>query len=124
MIMNRRTFTSGLGLAALAAASGMLAGPALAQSFDMEEFMKAPRIGDKSIGPADAKVTIVEYASATCPHCAKFHTTVFPDIKKEFVDTGKVRLHRPGVSARRPGAGGVHGRPLRAGRQVLRHAGR
>lgn len=91
MIMNRRTFTSGLGLAALAAASGMLAAPALAQSFDMEEFMKAPRIGDKSIGPADAKVTIVEYASATCPHCAKFHTTVFPDIKKEFVDTGKVR---------------------------------
>jgi protein-disulfide isomerase len=42
-------------------------------------------------GPADAKVVIVEYASLTCPHCAQFHTTVLPGIKKEFVDTGKVR---------------------------------
>lgn len=42
-------------------------------------------------GPADAKVVIVEYASLTCPHCAQFHTSVLPGIKKEFVDTGKVR---------------------------------
>lgn len=41
-------------------------------------------------GPADAKVVIVEYASLTCPHCAQFHTTVLPGIKKEFVETGKV----------------------------------
>ncbi len=46
---------------------------------------------DFALGPADAKVTIVEYASLTCPHCAEFHTKVLPDIKKEFVETGKVR---------------------------------
>ncbi len=92
MNINRRTFTTGLALAALAAASGSLAAPALAQSFDMEEFMKAPRIGDKILGSEDAKVTIVEYASATCPHCAAFHANVYPQLKKEFIDTGKVRF--------------------------------
>ena len=92
MNINRRTFTTGLALAALAAASGSLAAPALAQSFDMEDFMKAPRIGDKILGSEDAKVTIVEYASATCPHCAAFHTKVYPELKKEFIDTGKVRF--------------------------------
>ena len=51
-----------------------------------------PTNQDYSLGPADAKVTIVEYASLTCPHCAQFHTTVMPAIKKEFVETGKVRF--------------------------------
>ena len=92
MNINRRTFTTGLALAALAAASGSLAAPALAQSFDMDEFMKAPRIGDKILGSEDAKVTIVEYASATCPHCAAFHANVYPELKKEVIDTGKVRF--------------------------------
>jgi protein-disulfide isomerase len=66
--------------------------PVLAQSFDVEDFHKAPEIGDKTLGPDDAKVTIVEYASATCPHCARFHTTTFQEVKKEFIDTGKVRF--------------------------------
>lgn len=92
MNMNRRTFNTGLAATALAVASGMAALPALAQSFDVEEFHKAPEIGDKTLGPADAKVTIVEYASATCPHCATFHTTTFQEVKKEFIDTGKVRF--------------------------------
>ena len=43
------------------------------------------------IGPADAKVTITEYASMTCPHCAAFNAEVFPKIKSEFIDTGKIR---------------------------------
>lgn len=47
---------------------------------------------DYSIGPKDAKVVIVEYASLTCPHCANFHTKEMPPIKKEFVETGKVRF--------------------------------
>lgn len=92
MNMNRRTFNTGLAATALAVASGMAALPALAQSFDVDEFHKAPEIGDKTLGPADAKVTIVEYASATCPHCATFHTTTFQEVKKEFIDTGKVRF--------------------------------
>ncbi|MHA1107918.1 MAG: DsbA family protein [Alphaproteobacteria bacterium] len=45
-----------------------------------------------TIGKADAPVTIIEYASLTCSHCARFHRETLPGIKKEFVDTGKVRL--------------------------------
>jgi protein-disulfide isomerase len=44
------------------------------------------------LGPPDAKVTIVEYASMTCPHCAAFHRDTWPELKKRYVDTGKVRF--------------------------------
>jgi protein-disulfide isomerase len=37
-------------------------------------------------------VTIIEYASMTCPHCANFHTTTYPELKKRYIDTGKVRF--------------------------------
>ena len=43
-------------------------------------------------GSANAPVTIVEYASMTCPHCAAFATGTLPELKKEYIDTGKVRL--------------------------------
>lgn len=46
---------------------------------------------DYSLGPKDAKVTIVEYASLTCPHCAHFNTEILPGLLKEYVDTGKVQ---------------------------------
>ncbi len=85
----------GIALAAL-----MLIGsaPALAQNKDAAP--PAPngtvsdlKLTDKeyAMGPADAKVVLVEYASLTCPHCAQFHTSVMPGIKEEFVDTGKIR---------------------------------
>jgi protein-disulfide isomerase len=45
-----------------------------------------------ALGPADAKVTIIEYASFTCPHCANFHEAVFKPLKAEYIDTGKVRF--------------------------------
>ena len=44
-----------------------------------------------ALGPANAPVTITEYASMTCPHCAAFNENVFPKIKSEYIDTGKVR---------------------------------
>ena len=47
---------------------------------------------ERSIGPADAPVKIIEYASLTCPHCANFHKEILPKIKSTYVDTGKVRL--------------------------------
>lgn len=47
---------------------------------------------DRVMGKADAPVTIIEYASTTCGHCATLHTEVVPRIKKEWVDTGKARL--------------------------------
>lgn len=46
---------------------------------------------DFFIGKADAKVTIVEYASVTCPHCADFQARIFPTIKEKYVDTGLVK---------------------------------
>jgi protein-disulfide isomerase len=45
-----------------------------------------------TLGDADAPVTIVEYASTTCPHCANFHATLFPHIKSQWIDTGRAKL--------------------------------
>ncbi len=58
-----------------------------------ETFAEVPiKNGEFFLGKANAPVTIVEYASTTCPHCANFHNNVLPTIKKEYIDTGKVRL--------------------------------
>jgi protein-disulfide isomerase len=50
-----------------------------------------PAQGDMSLGPADARIQVVEYASASCAHCARFNNTVFPAFKAQYIDTGKVR---------------------------------
>ena len=57
----------------------------------VEELMKPVGLPDLALGPADAKVTVVEYASMTCGHCAHFTKDVWPEFKKKYVDTGKVR---------------------------------
>lgn len=49
-------------------------------------------IADYGVGALDAKVKIIEYASFTCPHCAAFHSDVYPKLKADYIDTGKVRL--------------------------------
>ncbi|MCP4934038.1 MAG: DsbA family protein [bacterium] len=46
---------------------------------------------DMAVGKADAPVTIIEYSSLTCPHCASFHKNVLPELKSKYIDTGKVR---------------------------------
>ena len=51
-----------------------------------------PAVPDMVLGNADAKVTLVEYASYTCPHCANFHAAVFKDLKRDYIDTGKVKF--------------------------------
>lgn len=48
--------------------------------------------GDLVYGSADAPIEIIEYASLTCPHCATFANTVFPQVKEKYIDTGKVRF--------------------------------
>jgi protein-disulfide isomerase len=48
--------------------------------------------GDFMIGSDKAPVTIIEYASMTCPHCAHFSETTFPELQKRYIDTGKVRF--------------------------------
>lgn len=56
------------------------------------DLMKPLGFDDRWLGDENAKVTIIEYASPTCPHCATFHTQVFPEFRKQFIDTGKVRF--------------------------------
>lgn len=56
-----------------------------------QELMAAGPLGDRVLGKATAPVTVIEYVSLTCPHCANFQKTLFPRVKKEFIDTGKVR---------------------------------
>ena len=48
--------------------------------------------GDHVLGDPKAPITLIEYASFTCPHCAHFHTQILPEIKKKWIDTGKVKL--------------------------------
>ena len=67
-------------------------GAASAQSPSVEELMRPGALPELVLGKADAPVTIIEYASMTCPHCANFHATTFPKLKEKYIDTGKVRF--------------------------------
>lgn len=49
-------------------------------------------VEEMSIGNPDAEVTVIEYASFTCPHCKSFHETTYKDLKSEYIDTGKIRF--------------------------------
>ncbi|HEY3032083.1 MAG TPA: DsbA family protein [Bradyrhizobium sp.] len=93
MIITRRAFTIAMSLTGLAALAGFsplrLIADAMAQS--ASDVAKPQSLPDMALGPANASVTITEYASMTCPHCAAFNDNVFPKIKSEYVDTGKVR---------------------------------
>jgi protein-disulfide isomerase len=55
------------------------------------EIMMTGTLPEMSLGRADAPVTIVQYASLTCPHCRAFHRETFPEFKRAYIDTGKVR---------------------------------
>jgi protein-disulfide isomerase len=93
LIITRRAFTAALSLTGLAALAGLsplrLIADAMAQG--ASEVAKPVSLPDMALGPADAPVTITEYASMTCPHCAAFTESVFPKIKSAYIDTGKVR---------------------------------
>jgi protein-disulfide isomerase len=58
----------------------------------VDQLMAPAGITDRVLGPADAKVTVVEYASPSCPHCAEFHLETYPSLKSDYVDTGKIRF--------------------------------
>jgi protein-disulfide isomerase len=94
--ITRRQLMEGAGAAALTlAAFAGVAGlplPADAQTIDMTALLEPGPLGDKVLGSADAPVTIVEYASMTCGHCAAFANQTFPALKEKYIDTGKVRF--------------------------------
>jgi len=81
--MDRRTFTALLGAGAASVA---------APSFAQETAENAIVVPDMFLGSEDAPVTLIEYASFTCPHCATFHKNVLPSLRKDYIDTGKVKL--------------------------------
>ncbi|MFT4162383.1 DsbA family protein [Shinella sp.] len=66
--------------------------PSSEGSVDMAEVLKPGALPDMALGEANAPVTIVEYMSTTCPHCAQFHNNTFDAIKAKYVDSGKVRF--------------------------------
>jgi protein-disulfide isomerase len=79
--MDRRTFTALLGASAVAT-------PSFAQDTE-----KAPIVvPDMIMGSEDAPITLYEYASFTCPHCASFHKNVYPSLRKNYIDTGMVKF--------------------------------
>lgn len=81
-MIDRRTLLAAAPGAVLLAA---VARPALAD---------VPRIGpaDMAVGAANARVQVIEYASLSCPHCARWHAEVWPEFKRRYVDTGRVRF--------------------------------
>ena len=59
---------------------------------DVAELMAPGPLEDIILGKPDAPITIVEYASMTCPHCAQFHTAVLPQLKTKYIDNGQAKL--------------------------------
>jgi protein-disulfide isomerase len=77
---------------AAAPAKPAVTAPPSQGTVDMAKLLEAGALPEKSLGNADAPVTIVEYASMTCGHCAHFHETTLPALKEKYIDTGKARL--------------------------------
>jgi protein-disulfide isomerase len=96
----RREFLEGAGVLALMGGflavtgeAGLgLVGSAEAQTVPMADLMASGSLPEQILGAAEAPVTIVEYASLTCSHCAAFHEKTYPELKKRYIDTGKVRF--------------------------------
>jgi protein-disulfide isomerase len=96
---NRRQIlaaTASVALAGTGAASAIpfLTTAVMAEAADPDpaELGQAGPAGDVALGSDKAPVTVIEYASMTCPHCAHFATTTFPELQKRYIDTGKVRF--------------------------------
>ena len=95
MKFSRRETLPLFGAAGVIAAGGLgtltTAAPALAE--DLSTLMDPGPLGEHIVGDPDAPVTIIEYASMTCPHCRTFHKDVYPTIKEKYIDTGTAKLY-------------------------------
>ena len=90
--LSRMVAAAGLAIAMLL---GLCAGaplPARGADVAMNELMASEALPDVPVGASDAPVTIIEYASTTCTHCAAFSATTFPELKRKYIDTGKARF--------------------------------
>ena len=76
--INKRQFIGG--------SAALIAAPSAALGQD------APKVVEMSMGNPEAGVTVIEYASLTCPHCASFHARTWPELKANYVETGKINF--------------------------------
>ncbi|MEN8895216.1 MAG: DsbA family protein [Yoonia sp.] len=84
---------AGLGGWALTRPSTNLpADPLMAANAQAVDTTDMPAIKDMVLGDPDATVEVIEYASYTCPHCAAFHANVYPQLKADYIDTGRIRF--------------------------------
>jgi protein-disulfide isomerase len=90
--ISRRDFVAGASAFVLAGGAMLRSStPAFADPTP-EELLRPGPLPDLALGKEDAPVTIIEYASMTCPHCAAFHKTTYPVLKTKYINTGKVRF--------------------------------
>ncbi len=87
MALTRRFLLAALSAAVLASASAVVA-----QSSIGARAARPVSLPDMALGPANAPITIVEYASMTCPHCADFAQNVLPMLRSKYIDAGKVHF--------------------------------
>ena len=88
-LLTRRQVVAGL---AAGAALVALPLPAWSQAIDQEALLQPGPLGEMALGPQDAPVTVVEYASMSCPHCAAFHQQTFHGFREKYLETGQVRF--------------------------------
>ena len=89
-------FARGPAIVLIAAALGLSGCGGATGAADMaiplkEQMLEPGPLGEREYGNPKAPVTIIEYASLTCPHCRNYHKNVFPKVKRQYIDTGKVR---------------------------------
>lgn len=97
--MNRRALLGAVGVAAIAGGGWYFTRSTPGQTtFDLSASAEeaaavdTSHIPEMTLGNPEAKVTVIEYASFTCPHCAHFNQTVFKDLRKNYIDTGKIHF--------------------------------
>jgi len=99
--MNRRLILAGVAVVIAIAGGGLIwkystSGTTppepVAAASEQTSDVDTSSIVEMTMGPEDAKVTIIEYASFTCPHCAHFHEGPFQKLKADYIDTGKVHF--------------------------------
>lgn len=84
--------TTGSATTTTTTATAALPADAPTPTVPLADLLAPGALADNVLGQASAPVTIVEYASMTCPHCARFHGDVLPELKKKYIDTGKAKL--------------------------------
>ncbi|MBL8710971.1 MAG: DsbA family protein [Rhodospirillaceae bacterium] len=112
--MNARNIVIGIVILALVGVGGFYAwtqyGPGAGSQSAVLDGLPEPIVdplaqvqeGDMVLGDPDAPITFIEYSSLSCPHCARFHSAVLPEIKKAYIDTGKVKLVLRDFALNRP----------------------